>query len=128
MASAREALRRAETALARERRAGRRGPDAEALVRQADEALTLVQKARGAHNPTGAESILEASGGQSRRSRRPGPAEIGRIWPPFWKNSPNGLLPRGNRSATLGANLWPSWRVPQVTATDALDRPTGAMP
>jgi hypothetical protein len=59
-AGAQEALRRAETALARERRAGRRAPEAEALVRQAREALALVQKARGAHNPTGAESILGA--------------------------------------------------------------------
>jgi hypothetical protein len=42
------------------RRAGRPAPDAEALVRQAAEALALVQKARGAHNPAGAESILEA--------------------------------------------------------------------
>ena len=60
-AGAREALRRAETALARDRRAGRRAPDAEALVRQAREALALVQKARGAHNPAGAGSILEAA-------------------------------------------------------------------
>jgi hypothetical protein len=58
---AREALRSAETALARERRAGRRAPDAEVLVRQAREALALVQKARGVHNPAGAESILDAA-------------------------------------------------------------------
>ncbi|HEU5192022.1 MAG TPA: hypothetical protein VFX14_20210 [Methylomirabilota bacterium] len=57
----RDALRNAETALARERRAGRRLPDAEALVRQAREALALVQRARGAHNPNGAESVLEAA-------------------------------------------------------------------
>jgi hypothetical protein len=60
-AGAREALRNAETALAGERRAGRRVPDAEALVRQAREALTLVQKARGVHNPAGAESVLDAA-------------------------------------------------------------------
>ena len=59
-AGAREALRTAETALARERRAGRPAPDAEALVRQARDALAVVQKARGAHNPAGAQSILEA--------------------------------------------------------------------
>jgi hypothetical protein len=58
---AREALRNAEAALARERGAGRRLPEAEALVRQAREALALVQKARGAHNPSGADSILEAA-------------------------------------------------------------------
>jgi hypothetical protein len=60
-AGVRLAVRNAETALARERRAGRRLPDAEALARQAGEALALVQKARGAHNPGGAESILEAA-------------------------------------------------------------------
>ena len=60
-AAAREALRSAETTLARERRAGRGVPEAEALVRQAREALALVQKARGVHNPAGAESILEAA-------------------------------------------------------------------
>jgi hypothetical protein len=60
-AGARAALRSAETALARERRAGRRAPGAEALVRQAREALSLVQKARGVHNPAVAESILEAA-------------------------------------------------------------------
>ena len=59
-AGAREALRRAETALARERRAGHRAPEAEALLRQARDALAMVQKARGAHNPGGAEAILEA--------------------------------------------------------------------
>lgn len=59
-AGAREALRSAETAVARERRAGRRTPEAEALVLQAREALGLVQKARGAHNPAGAEAVLEA--------------------------------------------------------------------
>jgi hypothetical protein len=57
----RQALQNAQTGLARERRAGRRLPDAEALVRQAREALALVQRARGAHNPGGAESILEAA-------------------------------------------------------------------
>ena len=53
-------VRSAETAGAGERRAGRRTPEAEALVRQGREALALVQKARGAHNPAGAEAVLEA--------------------------------------------------------------------
>jgi hypothetical protein len=61
VAATREALRSAENALARERRAGRRMPDAETLVQQARAALTVVQKARGVHNPAGAESILEAA-------------------------------------------------------------------
>ena len=59
-AATRESLHNAEAALARERRAGRPVPDAEAVVRQAREALALVQKSRGAHNPSGADSILEA--------------------------------------------------------------------
>jgi hypothetical protein len=60
-AAAREAVRSAETLLARERRAGRRVPEAEATLRQAREELALVQKARGVHNPAGAESILGAA-------------------------------------------------------------------
>ena len=67
-ATTRDALRSAELALARERRAGRRLPDAEALVRQAREALTLVQKARGAHNPSGADSVLEAARGKAEEA------------------------------------------------------------
>jgi len=55
------ALRRAESALQRERRAGRQAPETEALVRQAREALDLVRKARGVHNPSAAEALLTAS-------------------------------------------------------------------
>jgi hypothetical protein len=54
-------VRRAEAALARQRRAGRAEPAAQALVSEARQALDLVQKARGAHNPAAAESLLEAA-------------------------------------------------------------------
>jgi len=55
------AVKRAQSALLRERRAGRRNPEAEALARQAGGALDLVRKARGVHNPSAAEELLKAS-------------------------------------------------------------------
>ncbi len=58
---ARDAIRRAEAAVARERRAGRKAPEAEALLKEARDGLALVQKARGVHNPAGAEAVLEAA-------------------------------------------------------------------
>jgi hypothetical protein len=57
--AARDALKRADAALARHRRAGRPASDADALVREAREALALVQKARGVHNPPAAEALLQ---------------------------------------------------------------------
>ena len=60
-AAAAAAVKRAQAALLRERRAGRRNPEAEALARQAGEALDLVRKARGVHNPSAAEELLRAS-------------------------------------------------------------------
>ena len=60
-AAARDALRRADAALARERRAGRPAPEADALAKEGREALALVQKARGVHNPAGAEALLQLS-------------------------------------------------------------------
>ena len=55
-ARASDAVRRAQAALG-----GRKPRDATAdtLLRDAREALTLVQKARGAHNPAAAEVLLE---------------------------------------------------------------------
>jgi hypothetical protein len=64
-AQATQALKRAEAALARERRAGRKVPEAAALVSEAREALSLVQKARGVHNPAGAETLLQAARGKA---------------------------------------------------------------
>jgi hypothetical protein len=55
------AVKRAETAVARQRRAGRPVPEIEALVRQAREAMGLVQRSRGIHNPVGAEALLETA-------------------------------------------------------------------
>ncbi|HET8577839.1 MAG TPA: hypothetical protein VFO18_12110 [Methylomirabilota bacterium] len=60
-AAAREALKRADTALARGRRAGHPAPEAEAFAKDSREALTLVQKARAVHNPPGAEALLKVA-------------------------------------------------------------------
>jgi hypothetical protein len=57
--AARDALNRADAALTRERRAGHQTPEADALAKDAREALMLVQKARGVHNPAGAEALLQ---------------------------------------------------------------------
>lgn len=56
-----QALKRAQSSLARERRAGRKVSGTEALVKEARSALSLVQKARGVHNPPLAEELLQAA-------------------------------------------------------------------
>ena len=56
-----QAVKRAEAAVARERRAGRRAVEADALVKEAREALGLVQKARPVHNPPAAEALLKTA-------------------------------------------------------------------
>lgn len=56
-----EVLRRAEAALARERRGGRKLPEAAALVKEARAALALVRSARGVHNPGVAEALIETA-------------------------------------------------------------------
>jgi hypothetical protein len=61
MAEATGALGRLEAALARDRRAGRKTPEVDALVKQAREAVALVRRARGVHNPEGAGALLEAA-------------------------------------------------------------------
>jgi hypothetical protein len=55
------AITRAEAAIGREKRSGRRRPEAEALLTEARGALGLVRKGRGVHNPAGAEALLEAA-------------------------------------------------------------------
>lgn len=60
-AQAAEAVKRAEAAVTRERRAGRKAPEAEALTKEARQALSIVQKARRVHNPAGAEALLQAA-------------------------------------------------------------------
>jgi len=55
------AVKRAEAAVGRQRRAGHPVPETEALVRQAREGLAVVQRTRGVHNPAGAEALLEAA-------------------------------------------------------------------
>jgi formate-dependent nitrite reductase cytochrome c552 subunit len=57
----RDTLRRAETALARQRRGGRAALDADAAVTEARGALALIQKARGVHNPPAAEALLQVA-------------------------------------------------------------------
>ncbi len=60
-AQAAEAVRRAEAVLARNRRAGQKAPEAAALMKQAREALSLVERARGVHNPDAAEALLKVA-------------------------------------------------------------------
>jgi hypothetical protein len=60
-AESRRALGRAQAALARARSAGRKDPEAEALVKESRQALDLVQRARGVHNPAAAEALLEVA-------------------------------------------------------------------
>ncbi len=55
----RDTLKRADTALARQRRGGHAVSDADTAVTEARKALALVQKARGVHNPPAAEALLQ---------------------------------------------------------------------
>ena len=52
-----EAVKRAEQALARARRRGVKAPEAEALAKEAREALNIVARARSVHNPPAAEAL-----------------------------------------------------------------------
>jgi hypothetical protein len=54
-------VKRAEAALASARRAGRKLPEAEARVKEARDAVTLVRSVRGVHNPGAASALLEAA-------------------------------------------------------------------
>ncbi|MFQ5830499.1 MAG: hypothetical protein ACE5JD_15290 [Candidatus Methylomirabilia bacterium] len=56
-----ERLERAHAALARARRAGRKVPEAEVLVKEARQALALVRRARGVHNPVAGGELLEVA-------------------------------------------------------------------
>ena len=56
-----DAVRRAEAALARERRAGHRSADAEENLKQARATLGLVRSARPVHNPGAADALLEGA-------------------------------------------------------------------
>ena len=53
-----DALAAADTAVAQARRRGGKTSEADALLKDAHAALTLVRRARGAHNPTGADALL----------------------------------------------------------------------
>jgi hypothetical protein len=56
---ARETLKRADSALAREHRGGRKTPEADTLLKEARDAVALVGKARAVHNPAAAETLLQ---------------------------------------------------------------------
>jgi hypothetical protein len=73
-AGAGDALKRADAAVGAARRAGRRVPEAEALAREAREALAFVRGGRGVHNPAAAAALLEAS----RRKAEEAVAQAGR--------------------------------------------------
>lgn len=64
-----EALRGAETAIAAARRAGRRTPEAEALAREARDALALIRTAKVAHNPLAADALIAAALGRAEEAR-----------------------------------------------------------
>jgi len=61
VAEAAKAVKRAETALGKARRAKREVPGADALVKEAREALALVQGGRAVHNPDAADALLDAA-------------------------------------------------------------------
>lgn len=61
VAEAAKAVKRAETALGKARRAKRDVPEADALVKEAREALAVVQGARAVHNPDAADALLETA-------------------------------------------------------------------
>ena len=73
-ARAATALKHAEAALAATRRAGRAPLGAEALLKEARDALALVKSAKGVHNPAAAESLLEVA----RRKAEEALAQAGR--------------------------------------------------
>jgi hypothetical protein len=61
MTQATQAIKRAESSLARERRGGHKATETETLVKDARAALSVVQKARGVHNPPLAEELLQVA-------------------------------------------------------------------
>ena len=75
VARATQALKRAEAAIARERRSGRKSPEADRLLADARQAVGLVRKARGVHNPAAAQALLDAArrGAETALSRAAAP-------------------------------------------------------
>jgi hypothetical protein len=64
-----DAIRRAEAAVARSRVNGRARSDAETLLKQAKEAVALVQQARPAHNPLAADALLAGAREKAQEAR-----------------------------------------------------------
>ena len=61
VAKAAKVLKEAEAAVEKARRAGGKVPEGEMLLKEARTAFDLVKSARGAHNPTAAEALLEVT-------------------------------------------------------------------
>jgi len=61
VAKAAKVLKEAEAAVEKARRAGGKVPEGEMLLKEARTAFDLVKSARGAHNPTAAEALLEVA-------------------------------------------------------------------
>jgi hypothetical protein len=64
-----EAIRTAEAALARAQKNGRRVPEAQALVKDARAALTLVQTSGPPHNPLAADALLSGARQKAEEAR-----------------------------------------------------------
>jgi cytochrome c7-like protein len=56
-----DAIKRAEASVGRGRRNGRAPGDADALLKEAREALALVKKAKGVHNPSLAQALVDGA-------------------------------------------------------------------
>ena len=69
MADAVAALRRAESAVAAARRTGHRSEGAERLLKEGQQALTLVRRARPVHNPLAADALLDAARQKAEAAR-----------------------------------------------------------
>jgi hypothetical protein len=67
VAKADDALKRAESSLVRGRRSGHTLADADALLKEAREALGLVKKAKGVHNPSLAQALIDAARQKAER-------------------------------------------------------------
>jgi hypothetical protein len=64
------ALQAAEGAVAQARQRGRRLPDAEALLKDARDALGVVRRGNPAHNPVAAETLLQTVRGKAQQAQK----------------------------------------------------------
>jgi hypothetical protein len=73
MAQATKVIKRAEAALRKSHRAGRKTPGADLLVKDARRALAMVKRGRAVHNPDAADALLEGA----RRKAEEALAQVG---------------------------------------------------